>query len=224
MQRGDISVREIIVCMPAPSPPSQPSPETLKHSLPEEVLGFLTGTFLVSFGLFLLQDSETVTGGTAGLSLLLTYATQVPFEVLFIVVNLPFLALAVWKKGWSFTLRTLLAVCLVSALSALHPRAIGSIEIHPVYAALAGNLIIGVGLLVVFRHRGSLGGFNVLALLAQERLGWRAGYVQLSLDLAVVLAAFAVVSPSLVLLSVAGAVVLNIVLAFNHRPGRYLGT
>ena len=61
------------------------------------------------------------------------------------------------------------------------------------------------------------------ALLAQERLGWRAGYVQLGFDVAVVLLALTVVPPAGVLLSAAGAVVLNTVLAMNHRPGRYLG-
>jgi hypothetical protein len=38
-----------------------------------------------------------------------------------------------------------------------------------------------------------------------------------------VLASFLVVDPDVVALSALGAVVLNVVLAFNHRPGRYLG-
>ncbi len=43
----------------------------------------------------------------------------------------------------------------------------------------------------------------------------------MSLDVVVILVALAVVAPANVLLSAMGAVVLNIVLAFNHRPGRY---
>ncbi|MGE5665910.1 MAG: YitT family protein, partial [Betaproteobacteria bacterium] len=35
--------------------------------------------------------------------------------------------------------------------------------------------------------------------------------------------AFAVVSPLRIALSVLGAVALNLILAINHRPGRYLG-
>ena len=60
-------------------------------------------------------------------------------------------------------------------------------------------------------------------MLAQERLGWRAGYVQLGFDVAVVLLALTVVPPVGVLLSALGVVVLNTVLAMNHRPGRCLG-
>jgi uncharacterized membrane-anchored protein YitT (DUF2179 family) len=82
--------------------------------------------------------------------------------------------------------------------------------------------LVGLGLLVIFRHGASLGGFNVLALLLQERLNFRAGYVQMGLDVSVILLALFVVAPATVLLSAVGAVVLNIILAFNHRPGRYL--
>jgi uncharacterized membrane-anchored protein YitT (DUF2179 family) len=196
----------------------------VRHSLLEDVLGMITGTFTVSLGLFLLKTSGAVTGGTAGLALLISYLGTLPFGLLFFLVNIPFFALAVWKKGWDFTLRTMIAVALVSGLSSLHPAALGNPTLDPVYAALGGNLLAGVGLLILFRHKASLGGFNILALILQERLGWRAGYVQMGLDTGVVLAALAVVSPGAVLLSAAGAIVLNLVVALNHRPGRYLGT
>ncbi|WP_043440428.1 YitT family protein [Arthrobacter sp. L77] len=195
----------------------------VRHSVAEDILGMVTGTFTVSLGLFLLTTSGAVTGGTAGLAMLLSYAGGLSFGVLFFVVNVPFFALAVWKKGWDFTLRTMVAVALVAALAALHPVALGGLTLHPLYAALGGNLLAGVGLLILFRHRASLGGFNILALILQERLGWRAGYVQMALDTTVILASFAVVEPASVLLSAVGAVVLNLVVALNHKPGRYLG-
>ncbi|SDQ65282.1 Uncharacterised 5xTM membrane BCR, YitT family COG1284 [Pseudarthrobacter chlorophenolicus] len=138
-------------------------------------------------------------------------------------VNLPFFGLAIWKKGWNFALRTGAAIALVSVMASLHPWAFGSLELDPAYGVAAGNLLAGVGLLILFRHQSSLGGFNILALLLQDKLKWRAGYVQMVLDVAIVLAALAVVSPLMVLLSAAGATLLNLILALNHRPGRYLG-
>jgi uncharacterized membrane-anchored protein YitT (DUF2179 family) len=91
------------------------------------------------------------------------------------------------------------------------------------YAVGVGNLLAGVGMLILFRHKSSLGGLNTVALLTQERFGWRAGYVQLALDATIIVASLTIVSPAVVALSAAGAVVLNLVLALNHRPGRYLG-
>lgn len=204
--------------------PAARAPSVMRHSPIEDILGFVTGCFAASLGLFLLKSSEAVTGGTAGLALLVSYAVQLPFGVIFLAVNVPFFTLAVWKKGWNFTLRTIAAVTLVSVLSSVHPAALGSIQIAPVYGVLGGNLLAGVGLLILFRHRSSLGGFNILALILQERLHWRAGYVQMVLDVAIVLAALALVPPLMVVFSAAGAVLLNFILALNHRPGRYLAS
>ena len=193
-----------------------------RHSLVEDVLAILTGTITTSLGLFLLKSAGAVTGGTAGLSLLVSYATALPFPVLFLLVNAPFFALAFWKKGVAFTLRTIVTVGLVSLFSSIIPSLVSFDHLDPVYGILVGNLLAGVGMLILFRHGSSLGGFNVLALLMQERFGWRAGYVQMTLDVIVVLASFAVVSPWTVLISAVGAAVLNVVLALNHRPGRYV--
>lgn len=194
-----------------------------RHTVVDDVSGLLTGTFVVAFGLFLLHSAGVVTGGTAGLALLVTYLTGLPFAVIFVAVNIPFFALAAWKKGWSFTLRTGAAIALLAALSLLPPMLVHDIDIDPVFATVAGNLLCGIGLLALFRHRASLGGFNILALLAQERLGWRAGYVQMGLDALVVVASLFAAPPLLVLISALGVVVLNLVLAINHRPGRYRG-
>nr|WP_243392046.1 YitT family protein [Rathayibacter rathayi] len=128
------------------------------------------------------------------------------------------------KKGWRFTLRTMFSIVLVSLLAGLHPLAFSELRIEPVYGVLTGDILAGIGLLILVRHGSSLGGFSVVALITQERLGWRAGYVMMALDACVVAAALLVVPALNVLISAAGVVVLNLVLAFNHRPGRYLGS
>jgi uncharacterized membrane-anchored protein YitT (DUF2179 family) len=89
-------------------------------------------------------------------------------------------------------------------------------------AALLGGVLMGNGFLVLFRHQASLGGLGILALLAQKKKGWRAGHVQMAMDAAIVCAALATVPLDRVALSVAAAVVLNLVIATNHRPGRYV--
>jgi uncharacterized membrane-anchored protein YitT (DUF2179 family) len=76
---------------------------------------------------------------------------------------------------------------------------------------------------MVYRHHASLGGVNVLVLYLQERHGGRAGKVQMAIDCAIVLAAFAIVDAKQVVLSMVGALALNLVIAINHRAGRYLG-
>lgn len=199
------------------------APPVHRHTLAEDIAGLLTGVVLVSVGLYLLRTVSAVTGGTAGLALLIHYGTGWSFSILFVVVNLPFYLLAIRVKGWRFTIRSLIAVIGVSLFSAAQPTLFTITDPAPWYVILLGNLLVGVGILVLFRHQSSVGGFSIVALIAQERLRWPAGYVQMALDLAVILAAFAVVDPLMVLLSAVGAVALNLVLTLNHKPGRYLG-
>ena len=197
--------------------------DPLAHGRVEDIFGLLSGTFVASLGIYLLHSAHAVTGGTAGLSLLISYGSGWSFSLVYVLVNLPFLILAQRRKGWDFTLRTLISIALVSLFALIHPLAMPETHLNGPYAVVVGNLLAGVGMLILFRHRSSLGGLNTVALLAQERFGWRAGYVQLALDGTIIVASLSIVAPAVVALSAGGAVVLNLVLALNHRPGRYLG-
>ncbi|GAB2916241.1 hypothetical protein GCM10027047_12590 [Rhodococcus aerolatus] len=62
----------------------------------------------------------------------------------------------------------------------------------------------------------------MVALHLQEQRGWRAGWTQLAFDLVVLTVSAFVVDGPVLLASVLGAAVLNVTIAMNHRPGRYL--
>lgn len=76
---------------------------------------------------------------------------------------------------------------------------------------------------MLFRHHTGLGGINILVIFLQETWGIRAGYFQLAVDLAILGAAFFVLTPEYLLLSILGATVVNMIIGINHKPGRYLG-
>jgi len=199
-----------------------PAPESLAHRPYEDVQGLLTGTLFIALGTLMFSQAKLLTGGTAGIALLISYLTGWPFGPVFFAVNLPFYLFA-WKQmGKGFTLRTAAAVSLMSLFAWALPWGLAFERLSPTLAAVLGGLLVGAGLLMLFRHRASLGGVNVVALYLQERLGWRAGRVQLVVDLLILLAAFGVTDLWRVALSVLGAVVLNMTLAINHRPGRYM--
>ena len=113
----------------------------IPHSRVENLLGLATGAVVVSLGLYLLNAVHAVTGGTAGLSLLLSYAADIPFEVLFVAVNIPFFLLAIAQKGIRFTLRSLACVVCVSLLATMHTRLVDLTAIERVYGVALGNLI-----------------------------------------------------------------------------------
>ncbi len=103
------------------------------------------------------------------------------------------------------------------------PLWLGFERLHPVLAAVLAGLLAGTGILMLLRHHASLGGLGILAVYLQKRLGWRAGVVQMGFDALLLLVAFTLLPPKQVLLSLLGALALNMVIAVNHRAGRYMG-
>lgn len=195
---------------------------TDRHSIIEDMQGVVAGSMLAALGVTLLSAAHLLIGGTAGLGFLLRYSTGFSFGVVFFALNLPFYWLAYKRLGLAFTIKTFAAVALTSALTEILPSLIPIAGIDPLVAALFGGLLIGTGMLALFRHRASLGGFGILALYLQDRLGWRAGFVQLSLDLVVLALAFLVATPFVIFCSILAAVTLNLTLAINHRTDRYI--
>lgn len=192
-----------------------------RHPLYEDLLALIVASSLVSLGVFLFKEVGLLTGGTAGLTLLLTHLTDFSFGQWFFVLNLPFYYLAWQQMGRRFTLNTFLSVSVVSiCVDNLH-WLIQLQQIDAIYAALAGGMLIGVGMLVMFRHHSSLGGFGILALYLQKSRGVRAGLVQMVLDCLIVVASFFIVPWWVIALSVLAAIMCNLVLTLNHKPGRY---
>ncbi|MEW6693377.1 putative 5xTM membrane BCR, YitT family [Tepidimonas thermarum] len=208
---------------PSPTPATADTPLVAeRHTWFDDAQALLTGTLIVALGLVLFRHAGFVTGGTVGLAFVLHYATGWPFGALVFAINLPFYALAWVRLGPAFTLKTVLAVGLLAILTEAMPHWLALQRVHPLFAAVAGGLLIGVGFIILFRHRASLGGFNTLVLWLQERFGWRAGAVQLAIDGAILLLAVPWVGGWQLALSVLGAALMNFTLAINHKPGRYV--
>ncbi len=126
--------------------------------------------------------------------------------------------------GREFTIKTFLAIGLLSLLTEVSPRVLDIGTIHPAYASLLGGLLLGSGCLFLARHRASLGGATIVTLYLQEKRGWRAGKIQMVIDSSVVMLALFVVAPERVAYSVLAAVLMSLFLWVNHKPGRYMVT
>lgn len=194
----------------------------LEHSALEDAQAFLLGTAMCALGVQFLTHLGLVTGQTAGLAVLLSYATGWSFGAVFFAVNLPFYALALLRMGWRFTVKSFVAVSLVSIFSELLPHAIAFDHLHPAAAAAFAGASIGLGLMVLFRHGASLGGVGILALYLQDRLGIQAGWTQLAFDTLLFATALFFIAPALVGWSLLGAAIANLIIAVNHRKDRYV--
>ena len=199
------------------------TPPVVRHTLFEDAQALLVAPLFVAFAILLFRQAGLLTGGTVGIAFLLHYVGDWPIGPLLFVINLPFYYLGVRALGWTFTLKTFFAVSLLAVYTEVLPGLISLASVNRIFAAVMAGFMAGVGLLILIRHKASLGGIGILAIHLQNSRGWRAGKLQMAADLSILAAAFFVRDPTSIALSILGAIALNLVIAVNHKAGRYMG-
>lgn len=200
------------------------TPPEVNHTVIEDIQGLGLGVFFCTIGIHILTYLGLITGQTAGVAAIIAYLTGWSFGTTFFLINLPFYVLAYRRLGREFTIKSLISVSLLSAGTMLMPMGFTIQHLDPALGAVMFGSLTGLGLLAMFRHGGSLGGLGVVALLVQDSTGFKAGYVQLIADAVIfTIAAFLFPLP-VVGWSLLGALVLNMIIAFNHRRDRYIAT
>jgi uncharacterized membrane-anchored protein YitT (DUF2179 family) len=195
----------------------------IRHTFLEDAQAILVAPLFVAFAVLLFRQAGLLTGGTVGVAFLIHYASGWPMGAVVFAINLPFYIFAVRSMGWAFAIKTFICVSLLAVYTEVLPMLITLQSINPVFAAVMGGFLAGVGLLMLIRHKASLGGLGVLAIHLQNTKGWRAGKVQMAADFVIVGAALLIRDPLSVGLSILGALALNLVIAVNHKAGRYMG-
>lgn len=199
-------------------------PTLKKHTFFEDFQALAIGSLMVAFGVAIFTHLEFLVGGTAGVAFLTSYATDFSFGEVFFVINLPFYGLAIWRLGWVFTVKTFVSVLWLSFLSDYIPTIFEFGEINNLFGAILGGFLIGTGLLMLFRHKASLGGLNIVSLYLQKYHNVNAGRFQMVVDVIIIVCAFFIVDIWSIIYSVIAAVCMNLVLAINFIKGRYLGS
>lgn len=193
-----------------------------RHSFADDAQGIAFGSFMAAVSVILLTHLGFVTGQTAGLAILISYATGWSFGLVFFVVNLPFYWLG-WKRfGPAFVAKSFLAVAILSALTMILPPYLQFGAVHPAVGAVLVGCLTGVGLIALFRHGSSLGGIGIVGLYVQDATGFRAGWVQMGFDAILFGIALTLRDPVTVGWSFLGALILNLTIAVNHRKDRYI--
>jgi uncharacterized membrane-anchored protein YitT (DUF2179 family) len=194
------------------------------HSLIEDAQGIAFGATMAAFSIVILTHLGMITGQTAGLAVLISYASGIPFGPVFFAINIPFYWFGYRRMGLPFTIKTFLAVAALSVLSALMPGWVDFSTLNPAFGAILFGFVSGAALLAIFRHGASLGGIGILALYLQDRTGFRAGHTQLLFDALLFAVALTLLPWPIVAWSFLGAAVVNLVIAINHRRDRYIAT
>ena len=60
------------------------------HTLIEDIISILIAVIMFTIGALIFKESQLIASGTTGLSLILTYKTDIGFGTWFSIVNAPF--------------------------------------------------------------------------------------------------------------------------------------
>lgn len=135
----------------------------------------LLGAFVQAIAMRLfLVPSLLISGGLSGAAQLINFYTGWPIGVMVLIGNLPLFFLG-WRYlgGRRFAVRTLIAIVAFSVFTDLLVFWIPErgITHDLVLSSLYGGLILGVGLGLVYRGKGTSGGSDIIGMVLYHRTG-----------------------------------------------------
>jgi uncharacterized membrane-anchored protein YitT (DUF2179 family) len=197
--------------------------EQAPHGVLEDALALAVGSLLIALGLAILSAAGLVTGGMAGLALLVGHFLPMPPGLIFAVLNLPFLVLALRAMGSLFTLRTVSGSAAIAMLSIVLRQALDLHVVLPGFAALIAGSLLGMGTLAFVRHGTGVGGVGVVTVWLGRTRGWNIGRTQFLIDLVILAGAGFILSPIDLAWSALSAASMGLVTGVWLRPDRYAG-
>ena len=146
------------------------------------------GCIIYAFGVnYFLLPNNFGNGGVTGISMLVYYIAKIPTGTTNFIVNAILLVI-----GWKFLGRkTLLytiyaSTCLSFCLNVIQPPAY--IADNIIIPAVAGGVLLGVGIGLVIRGNGTTAGTDIVAMIMQQYLGISFSAGLLICDIIVILA------------------------------------
>lgn len=150
----------------------------------KDITFIVIGALSAAFGLegFLVPNGF-LDGGATGIALLITRLTGIPFPLLLLLINLPFLLIALKLAGRRFAIRAALSILLLAVFtSVLH---IPDITHDKLLVSVFGGFFLGAGIGLAVRGGSVLDGTEVLALAVGRRIGISIGDVVMVINVAI---------------------------------------
>lgn len=153
--------------------------------------------FSIGYTCFMLPY-QVMSGGVAGISALIFYATGFHASYSFFIINVVLILMAWYTLGWRFCVRTIIATFVVSividyiqaALTVVGPdgkeQLMQLLGNQVFMACVIGAMIEGLGLAIVFLAGGSTGGTDIVALTVNKYRNISLGRAILYVDIFVV--------------------------------------
>ena len=157
---------------------------------------------IITFGLALyavgligfIKPGGIVTGGLAGIALLVEYGTSGAIEMqnVYFVVNCILLLFAFKILGFKFIIKTLFGVIMLTLLLTLSRQYLTMplIEDEPLLSGVIGGMMCGAGIGLVFSVNGSTGGTDIIIALINKYKNMSFGQSMMLIDLTIICSSY----------------------------------
>ncbi|MHB9041007.1 MAG: YitT family protein, partial [Melioribacteraceae bacterium] len=153
-------------------------------------IAFGSAIMAIGIGVFLV-DAKVVPGGVSGLAMAIHYLTGLSVGMLIWIFNIPLFLWGLKELGKQFGMRTFVGFTLNSLFIDLfrgdvpgfnYIRFQDSATIQDLYKndflflILIGSVLIGVGLGIIFKFKGTTAGSDIIASILHKRFGIKPGH------------------------------------------------
>ncbi|MGB7403016.1 MAG: YitT family protein [Arcobacter sp.] len=159
-----------------------------RHELKNYAYIIIGSVFLALSVVGFFAPSELITGGTAGLALLIHYITNLTIGTIIILVNLPLILLGIKFLGKMFAVRTIITILLISVFIDFLTQIVHlkPFIIDNSLGAIFGGVFVGIGLAFIIKGESTAGGSTILAKIISSKTELKPGQVILVIDFIII--------------------------------------
>ena len=135
-----------------------------------------------------LIPNRIIDGGITGISIILSFLTNINLSIFIVIINIPFLLLGFKHLGKNFLIQSSIAMVLFSLLLEAFKQ-VDVVTSDILLATVFGGLLLGIGVGFVIRYGACLDGVETIAILINKKTSFSVGQVILLVNLVIYMVA-----------------------------------
>ena len=145
-------------------------------------VGIVIGATIVSASInTLIIPNQIADGGVTGIAIILHYLFHWPVSWTILLLNLPIFILGLRLVGRNFLVFSVVGVGVLSVTLSLTTH-LPALTHDTLLAVISAGVLSGIGMGIIFRSSGSLGGTDILAVLFARTTSFSVGQILLGID------------------------------------------